>query len=323
MTGRWHAGLVVLATVAVAPPAWGYVRSRVPVGCSPLSADPISGCLEIAWSKTETSCVPVTVYTNGFTQLTPDTIAKSMAAAAHAWSPSAVTCPGTGRATHPFLEIVPSLAPDNEGTPPVANDAHNVAVVLTDFPHDSSIIALTTLSNKKDGRILDADIEVNARDWAWGNLDPGAPPPDNGQAPPIDLQAAVTHEFGHFLGLGHTCFTPFGSDEDPPEDQDGNQVPNCDPRPPGVEDTVMFAIVEPGDTRKRTLTADDIAGVCAIYPEDQDPRICTLDLPDDGCGCNAGGKTGGKTGDDTGGMPRGAMTAALAMLALLATRRAR
>jgi MYXO-CTERM domain-containing protein len=315
MTGRALAAGVVLATVAAAGPAWGYVRSRVPAGCAPLSDDPIDGCLEIAWSKTETNCVPITLYLNGFTQMTVDEVAKSMSAAAHAWSPSEVPCPGTTRPTNPFLEIVPSLAPLDARKPPVANDAHNVAVfVIDEFPHDAGVIALTTLSNKKDGRILDADIEVNARDWQWTNLDPGAPPV--GDQFPIDLQAAITHEFGHFLGLGHTCYTPFGSDEVRPVDHEGNPVPDCQDHTPGVEDTVMFAIVEPGDSRKRSLTDDDKAGVCAIYPEADDPRICALDLPDDGCGCAAGGR-------DAGGPAAGALAFVLALGALRVSRRAR
>jgi MYXO-CTERM domain-containing protein len=77
----------------------------------------------------------------------------------------------------------------------------------------------------------------------------------------------------------------------------------------------MFAIVDPGDPRKRTLTADDIAGVCAIYPEADDPRICALDLPDDGCGCAVGG--GGA------GAFIGALAFVLAMVAVRVSRRAR
>ena len=51
----------------------------------------------------------------------------------------------------------------------------------------------------------------------------------------------------------------------------------------------MYAIVEPGTTGQRVLSPDDIAGLCAIYAAARDPKTCSLDLPDDGCGCTAGG----------------------------------
>ena len=56
----------------------------------------------------------------------------------------------------------------------------------------------------------------------------------------------------------------------------------------GIRQTVMYAIVEPGTTGQRLLSPDDIAGVCAIYAAARDPKTCSLDVPDDGCGCSAG-----------------------------------
>ena len=51
----------------------------------------------------QASCASVTVYTNGFSMMTRDEIAKSIGAAAQAWSPGAVSCPDGG---HPSIEIV-------------------------------------------------------------------------------------------------------------------------------------------------------------------------------------------------------------------------
>ncbi|HEX9398667.1 MAG TPA: peptidase M10, partial [Anaeromyxobacter sp.] len=39
----------------------------------------------------------------------------------------------------------------------------------------------------------------------------------------------------------------------------------------------MFATTSPGELEKRSLSADDVAGVCAIYPD-----------PSGGCGCGRG-----------------------------------
>ena len=276
--------LTALPAVLVAGSAWGYVRSRVENGCRVLG----DGCYETAWSRSAGTCIPVTIYLNGFDAMTPDEVAKSVAAAAHAWSPSSVTCPGALEPTHPFLEIVPSLAPLDAAKPEAKSDARNVVVFETSEPLDDGVIALTTLANKLDGRILDADVQINAVEFEFRNLDPGS----NVNVSAVDLQAAITHEFGHFLGLGHTCFEPGGSDLLPPINHLGDEVPFCNGAPADVESTVMFAIVQQEDIRKRTLTADDVDGVCAIYPAAADPHRCVLDLPDDGCGCQTGGAGG-------------------------------
>lgn len=306
--GRIGVAALTVAAVICAPPAvWAYVRTRAPENCRVLMEDPVNGCREIAWSKTAGSCIPVTIYMDGFTDMTPDEVAKSIAAAAHAWSPSNVTCPGSGDPTHPFLEIVPSLASLNAKKPSSGDDKHNAVMFRSDPFMEPNVIALTTVFNKKDSRILDADVEINAAEFRFANLDPGfaGTPRDF-----IDLQAAITHEFGHFLGLGHTCFDSSGSDEVRPIDHLGNEVPDCTSSA-AENANVMSARVNPGDIQKRMLSADDVAGVCTIYPMAEDPRYCALDLPDDGCGCATGGPGAGGT------------VLAVALLALVRTGRAR
>jgi MYXO-CTERM domain-containing protein len=51
----------------------------------------------------------------------------------------------------------------------------------------------------------------------------------------------------------------------------------------------MWFDVCPEMTTKRVLSPDDVRAVCDIYPAAQDPHACTLNLPDDGCGCATGG----------------------------------
>jgi hypothetical protein len=105
-----------------------------------------------------------------------------------------------------------------------------------EWPYEtgSHTLALTTITFEKEtGEIFDADVELNS---AQNNLTIDT---DN---PAADLPSIVTHEAGHFLGLSHTQ----------------------------VEGATMVAVYRPGNTDLRTLEADDIAGMCAIYPPNRD-----------------------------------------------------
>lgn len=84
------------------------------------------------------------------------------------------------------------------------------------------------------GEIRDVDVEVNGTqttvDWAA---------PRDG----VDLPSILTHEVGHFLGLGHSPDDPLA---------------------------VMRGGFTPGsDDDLRVLTDDDVAGICSIYPADR------------------------------------------------------
>jgi hypothetical protein len=98
--------------------------------------------------------------------------------------------------------------------------------------HAEDVVALTSLwSDKKTGEILDVDMEINGR-FAFGNCDT-----TSCALGVLDLQNSITHEAGHVLGLGHS---------------------------PDAENT-MFGDTPPfGETDKRSLAADDIAGYCAL-----------------------------------------------------------
>jgi len=73
--------------------------------------------------------------------------------------------------------------------------------------YDPSALALTSVFQNTDtGEILDADLEMNATDYTWGDF-VAHPEQSNIQ----DFQGAITHEFGHVIGLSHTCFSPGGT----------------------------------------------------------------------------------------------------------------
>jgi len=144
---------------------------------------------------------------------------------------------------------------------------------------------------RADGHIVDADVCINAADNFFANIDPGFIA-TTGQFP-FDLQNALTHEFGHLIGLGHSCWNLF-SDAEQPIDDMGVPVPTCDTAPDDVVQTVMFATIQANlETSKRVLSPDDIRAACSIYPSAEDPHVCAYDMPNEGCGCRTSRKPGG------------------------------
>jgi hypothetical protein len=103
------------------------------------------------------------------------------------------------------------------------------------YPNDTNnTLGLTTLTfNVDTGEIYDADTEINGT-LPLSSTDPV--PAGN-----YDFESIVTHEMGHFLGLAHS----------------------------GDSSATMYARYRPGSTSMRSLTADDVAGLCAIYPPDK------------------------------------------------------
>lgn len=104
------------------------------------------------------------------------------------------------------------------------------------------------------GEMLDADIMIN--DQLATQFNAGGPyancpaigcPPGTGNVPGAkDLQSIVTHEIGHFIGIGHS----------------------------EVEEATMYSVTDQTSVSKRTLAQDDILAVCDIYPPGSLEQSC-------------------------------------------------
>lgn len=241
------AGLTALA--ASTKPALGYVRART------------TGGIPHAWAAT---CVGLTMYPSGLSALTSDQTAVAVTRAARSWSkldPFLASCT--------YLDLQILLASTTSPPPPAQYDnVNNVVFRADDWPDDRAALMVTSVfSLASTGEIVDADIEVNAFDFNWVDLD--TTEPARGLH---DLQNSLTHEMGHLIGLDHTCSSD--ASQPRPNDQHGDPIPDCQGAPPEVTESTMFPSSEPGDVSKRTLTPDDQQAVCDIYPLAFDPVSC-------------------------------------------------
>ena len=159
----------------------------------------------------------------------------------------------------------------------MANDGQNTVLFVYDgWPYDQGFAALTfRYYDNKTGKLIDTDIAFNAERFAWSI-----------GGSDFDIQNSATHEVGHFTGLGHSQ----------------------------ASDATMYSRTLAGETSKRSLASDDVAGVQAIYggggsaaPVDDEP---SGGISGDGGGGGGGCTTGASTGD--------ALFAALASLAYAA-----
>jgi MYXO-CTERM domain-containing protein len=147
----------------------------------------------------------------------------------------------------------------------------------TRWDYGGNVAGLTTLhfvndeNSERNGEILDADIELNGVDFAI-SVDGITAGPGNRCL--SDLANTLTHEVGHLLGLEHTCRAV----GDPERlDNEGGDVPLCEPAqllPAAIREATMYNNQDCGETIKATPEADDIAGVCGIYPLAADPNEC-------------------------------------------------
>jgi hypothetical protein len=290
---RRHLALAALAASALPglpTPALALERTRTPTGDIP-----------VIWDRT-----PVPLLVEPAPQLphvAPAAVLADLRASAVRWSRGRNSC------TSFVLNIETTLAGD---PPPEAMiDYANRLVIRRDrwcnpakpdACHNPAALAITTVTARKsDGVLLDVDIELNATRITWGDLVANDPSTAGGAH---DLQAAMTHEFGHFLGFDHSCRLP----GEPP----ANNIPACAEADSAALASVMFPVESPREGPRRDPTPEDLQSLCAIYPALPD----TI-LGDGSVGCTTAGTGIGR--GNVKGMPSGWLIGLSALLSLSGT----
>jgi hypothetical protein len=165
------------------------------------------------------------------------------------------------------------LAFDGANTAPAApGDGENgiqwVGSGWVDRGFDPTAPGLTDIEYAKgaDGAwtIVEADIYLNADTQRWVASGPS-------QEGRVDLDSVLTHETGHALGLLHPC-EPHGADGAPDCSIDWS-----------FATTTMFPFYKASQS---TLSPDDVAGVCFLYPS----AACERDAGGPGCSAGSDGR---------------------------------
>lgn len=221
---------------------------------------PKEGCQMARWRE---SCVSYSAQKDGSSQLPMADTVATLNEAFKAWMD--VDC---GGGQHPSIHL------DYFGLVDCRNNEYSGAVygnaniymfresnweATHPYKEGSDILAITTVSYRstkddpanslKLGDILDADIDVNGAKDEGGKVQFNFTVGDDDIQ--YDLLSVLTHETGHFLGLQHT------------------EAP----------DATMVTIYNKGETGLRHLGADDIAGICALYPPDRESEFTCTSLP--------------------------------------------
>jgi hypothetical protein len=219
-----------LATVGAAAPVHAFCRtttSPVPSGYDPV----VNGCwthgTPLAW---KISRVPIGVISAAGSQVSLADATRVENLVLATWNH--VSCSGQSPSIQAYDDGPIAHVPQGGCTGDSCEAAADDYIAFDDsaWPYDSANnLALTTVTfGLDDGRIFGAHIEVNTAQHQIVAEEP--PPPGT-----YDLQAILTHETGHFFGLGKSNETS----------------------------AVMYPYYRAGAI---DLTPDDEAGLCSIYP---------------------------------------------------------
>jgi hypothetical protein len=245
--------------------AWGYVQTMK-------QEEPVP----IRWEGT--NCIKVRAHAAGLSQMVDGSEFTAVRESVNHWQKAIASCS--------YLKLT-VLEPSAFVTLGYSKTGENETAIMwveknwvRDSEHDKEALALTTVSyvdspgEEWDGVIIDADIEINAEHFQFSTTD---------EAKKHDLQNCITHELGHVLGLDHPCYIEVAPSPLPSE-HTGVKIPDCRAvLSKEVQQRTMFPSTEAGIQWMRSPEADDILGICRMYPTAKDPGTCGWVPGDGGC----------------------------------------
>jgi hypothetical protein len=267
------------------PPAWGFVQSLKKENPVPLR-----------WEHT--NCIKIQAHASGLSQIGDGSEFQAVRSAVESWQNAIRSCS--------YMQLT-MLSPSPAVKLGYNKQGENESAILwieknwtRDEEHDDKALALTSVfyidhvGAPQDGILLDADIEINGEHFEFStNKKPGT----------HDLQNTLTHELGHVLGLDHPCY-PKGPPSPLPTEHTGQPIPPCSlVTNPEIKARTMYATTDPNVYDMQTPEADDILGICTLYPKAQDPGTCGwMPFGEGGCDCRLSG-TASAPGNDSGLLP--------------------
>jgi MYXO-CTERM domain-containing protein len=220
---------LLAASLAVAPRADAYLCTAVP------NSNPI---LSQAWNQ---RCIPYFISTNG-SLLDGEPRRQLLLQSFRVWTTPA--CTDLSFMDFGYTEQAPGFNPNSDDNQNIVISVESEAESNALFTRGELAITVTSF-NTVTGEIFDADIMINAFEFAFEDVASTDECEDKAQQP-YDLRNTLVHEIGHLIGFEH--------------DQD--------------ESSTMFASAPECETKKRDLTLDNSNGVCTVYGSGQETMTC-------------------------------------------------
>ena len=248
--------LAFLSAASISPAAHAFCRTTtvsIPPDYIPPNAgacwsdDPTSG-LPVYWLN---ACVGYSINQDASHEVSFDQAQTGMETAFAQWTNA--TCANAGGTSKASIDVR-FLGPVACHKVEYNQNGGNANIIMFDdkvWPYNdaNNTLGLTTVTYNIDtGELYDADMELNT---AQQTLTVTGPVPPDG----FDFLSIVTHESGHFFGMAHSQDTS----------------------------ATMYAHYTQGATSMRNLTADDIAGICTIYPSNGTRTAAAGAIPEGPC----------------------------------------